>query len=29
VDKLMDAAQSSLTEMRPYIEDTSPDLIPD
>jgi glutamate-1-semialdehyde 2,1-aminomutase len=27
VDKLMDAAQSSLTEMRPYIENTSPDLI--
>ncbi len=27
VDKLMDAAHCSLTEMRPYIEKTSPDLI--
>ena len=28
VDKLIDAAQSSLIEMKPYIQKTSPDLIP-
>jgi len=27
IDKLIDAAQSSLTQMRPYIENTSPELI--
>jgi glutamate-1-semialdehyde 2,1-aminomutase len=27
VDKLIDAAQSSLTQMRPYIENTSPEFI--